>query len=256
MTEKSSASAGRGSGTRLAGPDFRPLYVQVKDLMIERIGSGAWKPGSLLPNEFRLAEEFGVSQGTVRKALSEMEAQKLVVRHQGRGTFVAEHSRQASLFHFFRIVGADGTKEWPTSVILEQKTRRATREQAAALGLPARAPVHRILRLRNLKGRPVILERITLPAALFDGLTLPIGKVMHDELYVLYQMQFGITVAKAEEALCAVAADETDAAHLGVAVGAPVLEIHRVARDVHGRPVELRIDRCNTAHHRYFTEIV
>lgn len=248
-------ASGDKSRTGSAMPDFRPLYVQVRDLMIERIGSGAWKPGSLLPNEFRLAEEFRVSQGTVRKALSEMEAQKLVVRRQGRGTFVAEHSREASLFHFFRFVDAKGVKEWPTSVIVEQKARCATRQQAAALELPARAPVYQILRLRHLGGKPVILERIAVSAALFGGLALPIGKVLHDELYVLYQEEFGITITRAEETLRAVAAEEADATHLGIAAGTPLLEVFRVARDLHGRAVELRIGRCDTTHYRYFSEI-
>src|SRR5258707_13395026 len=84
-------------------PDFRPLYAQVRALMIRRMVRGEWRPGDILPSEGRLAVEFGVSQGTVRKALDEMAAQNLVVRQQGRGTFVAQHSEAHALFHFFHI---------------------------------------------------------------------------------------------------------------------------------------------------------
>ncbi|HSR54974.1 MAG TPA: GntR family transcriptional regulator, partial [Alphaproteobacteria bacterium] len=73
----------------IQGPDFSPLYRQVKELLLQRVVSGYWKPGEILPSEVKLAAEFNVSQGTVRKALEEMAAEHLVVRHQGKGTFVA-----------------------------------------------------------------------------------------------------------------------------------------------------------------------
>lgn len=240
---------------KAAVTDFRPLYSQVRDLMIERIGSGRWKPGEMIPSETQLAQEFGVSQGTVRKALIELERQNLIVRRQGRGTYVAQHSRQRSLFHFFHIVYRNGIKELPTSVILDQKTRRATREQAAALDLPAKAQVHHITRLRYLGGRPIILERIAVPASLFRDLSFTPGEELTEELYVLYQQTYGVTVTRAQEMLAAVAADAADAEHLGVRQGAPLLAIARTAFDVQGNRVELRISHCNTENHRYFSEI-
>src|SRR3546814_14076323 len=75
-------------------PGFKPLYQQVKDLLIGRLIGSYWKPGDLLPSEMQLAEELGVSQGTVRKALDEMTADNLLVRRQGRGTYVAEPDQE------------------------------------------------------------------------------------------------------------------------------------------------------------------
>src|SRR5450432_187735 len=106
--------AGGGAAGIVDGPDFRPLYAQVKALMIRRMLRGDWRPGALLPSEARLAAEFGVSQGTMRKALDEMATQNLVVRQQGRGTFIARHSQRGALFHFFHIRDESGIKELPT----------------------------------------------------------------------------------------------------------------------------------------------
>src|SRR5579883_3183982 len=160
----------------VSGPDFRPLYAQVRELIIGRMLRGDWRPGDILPSEGRLAAEFGVSQGTVRKALDEMAAQNLVVRRQGRGTFVARHSQNHALFHFFHIRDESGLKELPTGRVLAMRGVRADREAAERLHLSPRARVFEILRLRALNGAPVILERIAVPAALFPGLSLPLGR--------------------------------------------------------------------------------
>jgi GntR family transcriptional regulator len=223
--------------------------------MIRRMLRGDWRPGELLPSEGRLAAEFGVSQGTMRKALDEMATQNLVVRQQGRGTFIAEHSQQRALFHFFHIRDESGLKELPTGQVLALKHVRADRAQARRLALPSRAPVITILRLRALRGKPVILERITLSAGPFRGLDLPIDREVPDELYLLYQQRFGVTVARAQEKLRAVAADALDARTLGVAKRTPLLEIDRLALALDGNPVEWRLSRCNSAHHHYYSEI-
>ncbi|HSK40712.1 MAG TPA: GntR family transcriptional regulator [Arenibaculum sp.] len=254
MTSPGSAIDRAGPGSISA--DFRPLYTQVRDMMVGRIGSGAWKPGEMIPSEFQLAAEFGVSQGTVRKALIEMEQRKLVVRRQGRGTYVSQHSSQQALFHFFRIVDRDGVKELPTSVVVEHRTKRASKEEAASLGLAPRAAVHFVMRVRHLRGRPVIIERIILPTAVFRDLDLPIGEEMAEELYVLYQRNHGVTIVRADERIAAVVADEADARFLEIAAGAPLLEISRIASDVQGNPVELRSSRVDTADFRYSCRIV
>jgi len=236
-------------------PDFRPLYAQVKELLIARLVRGEWRPGAVLPSEFSLAAMFGVSQGTVRKALDEMAAQNLVVRRQGRGTFVAQHSEPHAQFHFFHIRDEAGVKELPTGRVLSLASGKASRAQAVRLKLTGRARVWEIRRVRALRGAPVILERITLPAALFPGLDLPIDREQPDELYILYQEKFGVTVARAEERLRAVLADGADARALGIAKNSPLLEIDRVALSLDGTPVEWRLSRCNTARHHYLSEI-
>jgi GntR family transcriptional regulator len=244
-----------GASAAESGPDFRPLYAQVKELMIGRLVRGDWRPGDSLPSEGRLASEFRVSQGTVRKALDEMAAQNLVVRQQGRGTFVARHNAQRALFHFFHIRDENGIKELPTGRVTSLGSARADAVDRSRLALPARARVWRVERLRALRGAPVIVERIVLPAALFPGLTLPLDETLPDELYVLYQQRFGVTVARAEERLRAVAADAADAAALGFVVGSPLLEIDRVALGLDGRRIEWRRSRLDSTHHHYYSEI-
>jgi GntR family transcriptional regulator len=237
-------------------PDFRPLYAQVKALMIRHLVDGRWRPGDALPSETSLAGELGVSQGTVRKALDELATANLLERRQGKGTFVARHSRQRSLFHFFHIVDESGRKELPSSRILALKTRGAKREEARRLALPAGSRVHAIRRLRTIAGAPVLLERIVLPVALFPDLVLPVGEELAEELYEIYQLRYGVTIVRAAEQLRAVAAGHDESMRLGVAEGAPLLEIDRLALGLDGVAAEWRLSRCATAHHRYFVEIV
>src|SRR5215472_4224779 len=152
-----------------ATPGFRPLYVQVKNLLIQRLATGAWRPGDALPSEFGLAAEFKVSQGTVRKALDELAGQNLVVRHQGKGTFVAQHTPQRALFHFFHLVADDGARALPGSRVLSLRTAKADRSEAEHLALRPGTSVVRLKRLRLLGGEVAILERIVLPAARFPN---------------------------------------------------------------------------------------
>src|SRR3954449_5070932 len=97
---------------------FRPLYRQVRDTLVRRIADGVWRPGQLLPSEPELAVDLGVSQGTVRKALDEMAAENLVIRRQGRGTFVARHDDARILFQFFKLLPDSGEKRFPESCVL------------------------------------------------------------------------------------------------------------------------------------------
>lgn len=238
-----------------ASTEYHPLYAQVKALLVKRIGSGAWKPGEMLPSEFELAAEYNVSQGTVRKALTALETDRLIVRRQGRGTYVARHSRDQTLFHFFRMVGLDDYRLVPTSIVLTQGRQRATQEQAGQLSIKLNAMLHAIVRTRNLQGEPAIFERIFVPIALMPKLQVESLTEMRDEMYVVYQERFGITIARASERLLAVTATDEEASYLKISAGAPLLEIVRVARDVNGRPVELRVSRCNTNQSRYAAEI-
>ncbi len=247
MADKASSTIGR--------TEYQPLYAQVKGLLLKRIGSGGWKPGEMLPNEIELAAEYNVSQGTVRKALMALEADKMLVRRQGVGTFVARHSRDHALFQFFRIVGLDDHRLAPTSKVLHQRTLRARADQAARLGIDAGAALRAIVRIRYLYGVPAIFERIFVPVRLMPDLAVPEGGEMEDEMYVIYQERFGISIARVAERLGAVAATAEEARHLKLEAGAPLLEISRVAFDVNGAPVELRISRCDTTRSRYAADI-
>jgi len=237
-------------------PDFKPLYLQVKDLMVRRLASGAWRPGEALPNEFQLADEFGVSQGTVRKALDELAAQNLLDRRQGKGTFVSQHTAQRALFHFFHLVADSGERALPGARMLNLGKAKADRQEALQLGLKPGAPVVRLKRLRLLGERVALHERIVLPGALFANFADRMPVDVPNELYRYYEERYGVTVARAVEKLKAVAARADEAKALGLKSGAPLLEIDRLAYTVDGRVVEWRRSRCDTARHHYLSEIV
>jgi len=228
-----------------------PLYMQIKELFVANLRDGRWLPGHLIPSEIQLAHELGVSQGTVRKAITELVENNVLVRRQGRGTFVANHDTQRALFHFFHIVGNDGHKILPDSKTLSCRRKRASQQESSKLKLPAGASVVRIERIREFDGRPTMLETITLPSPPFAEL----GKVgacnLPNMLYELYEKQFGITIHSAQEQLRAVAASDHDASLLDLPLGTPLLEIERVALTLDKTPVELRVSRCVTDKHHY-----
>ncbi len=236
-------------------PDFRPLYRQIKELLIKRLAAGEWRPGDALPSETALAQAYGVSQGTLRKALNAMEAERLVERRQGKGTFAARHSAKRSLFQFFHLVGANGERQLPESQALRCRGGSATRAEQAALELDAGAAVTRIQRIRRLNGRPVISEQIIVPSALFPGLQRCLPGEIPNTLYEMYETRYDVIVVHANERLRAVAAGNDEARLLGVAPGSPLLEIDRIALNIEKRPVEWRISHCNTEHHCYLNEL-
>jgi GntR family transcriptional regulator len=231
---------------------FRPLYQQVRDDFVQRLVDGRWTPGQALPSEMELATEIGVSQGTVRKALDALAAENLVVRRQGRGTFVAEHDEARILFQFFKLAPDVGQGGFPASRILRVDRGAATPAEAQALAQPADTPVLRIERVRSLGGRPVIVETVVLPHALYPG--LGDGEIPNN-LYALYATRYGITVARAQEKLKAIALAPADAAALGVAPGHPALLIDRRALSLDGTPAEWRVSRCLTEDCHYLSDL-
>lgn len=234
-------------------PRAQPLYAQVKALMMQRLIAGQWRPGEMLPSEFQLADLFGVSQGTVRKALDELAGENVVVRRQGRGTFVAEHDDHRALFHFFHLVGPDGERRLPESRLISVRKGLAGRLEAGRLAIGRGVPVIRIRRIRLLDDRPAIAETIAVPQKLFPDLA-DIREVPNT-LYDFYERRYGVTIARAVERLAAVAADERDAKLLETAPGVPLLEIDRTALALDGAPVEWRVSRCLTATHHYRVEL-
>lgn len=233
-------------------PGFRPLYAQVRDVLVKRIVDNVWQPGALLPSEFEIAGDLGVSQGTVRKALDELETEKFVVRRQGKGTYVARHDEARILFQFFKLVPDTGKSEYPDSRIIGVTVAPADKRAAAALDLAANARVVRIERVRTLAGRICIVERILLPRVLFPGIE---KRDLPNNLYELYRSDFRVTVVHASEKLKAVAATRRESRHLGVTAGAPLLAVDRTAFALDGRPVEWRVSLCRTDRLHYLSDL-
>ena len=232
-----------------------PLYKEIKRQMMEALTGGEWKPGEAIPAERRLSERYGISIGTVRKAIDELVAENILIRQQGRGTFVASHTRDRLLFYFFHVVPESGEKAYPDVQFLSFAKAKADRAAAEKLGMALGDPVFRIRNRLRLAGTPIIVDDITVPAARFAGLTEAQVRDRPSTIYNLYQEAFGISVVRTNERLRATLADAEFAALLDVARGAPLLQIRRVAQTYNDVPVEFRVSLVNTAHHEYWAEI-
>jgi GntR family transcriptional regulator len=236
-----------------APPAFRPLYQQVKERLLNRLIDGTWAPGTPLPSEQQLAQELNVSQGTIRKALDAMTAEHLLVRAQGRGTFVAEAEDRRILFRFLRLTADDGSRQFPESSAASPRQRASDAAQRRNLQLEKGERVWLIQRTRELGGRPVIFESICLPVALFPGLDQI--EPIPNNVYALYASRFGLTVGRVTEKLKAILASEADAAKLNCAAGDPLLQIDRIAYSLRGTPTEWRVSHCLTDEFHYLSEL-
>lgn len=237
------------------GAVFLPLYKQIKTLLVQRLHQGEWKPGEPIPSEQELASRFQVSQGTVRKAIDELAAENLLVRRQGKGTFVATHQEPRAQFRFLRLAPDEGEMVPAQSRFLECKRIKAAADVAAKLGLHAGDAVVYIRRLLIAGGAPLVLDDIWLPGTLFRGLTPERLAEYRGPLYGLFESEFGTRMIRADERIRAVAAEPEVAALLGVAPGSPLLLVDRVSYTYRDQPVEVRRGFCVTTSHHYHNEL-
>ena len=221
-------------------PTFSPLYQQIKALITQSLESGEWKPGEIIPSEVELAARFKVSQGTVRKAIDELAADNLLVRRQGKGTFVATHNEDRAQFRFLRLLADDGAEHPHISRLLECRRLRASAEIARQLDLKPADPVVLIKRLLTFDGEYTVLDEIWLPGGVFRGLTLERLSEYKGPLYAMFETEFGTRMIRASEKIRAVAADPAVADLLHVPTGFPLLSVERVSYTYGDRPVEVR----------------
>lgn len=219
--------------------DTAPLYQRVAERIADRIYDGHWRPGEPIPNEFALAEEFAVSQGTIRKAMSVVEKTGLVDRQQGRGTFVKKLSEERSYYHFFRLAHPNGKRVTPEPDEERVFTRTASEYEQKNFKLAIGADVVEIQRLRCVDGYRATSEHIVVPTTLFSDLS-SFAQPLPQALYPFYHQQYGIFVLRADEYIGAIAADEQTAANLKVNLGSPTLQVNRTAFDMKERAVEIR----------------
>ena len=243
-------------------PLFSPLYRQIAGLITRSLQASEWKPGEAIPSELDLAARYKVSQGTVRKAIDDLAASNLLVRRQGKGTFVATHAEETTQFRFLRLApdsapGAPkaGEREPLSRRFLDCRRQRAPAEVARAIGLAGGEAALQVRRLLYFRGQPVVLDDIWLPAALFKGLTSSRLSAYQGPMYGLFEAEFGVRMLRAEEQIRAVAADAAAAELLQVAVGAPLLSVERVSYTYDDRPVELRRGLYDTRTHHYRNEL-
>ena len=236
-------------------PAYRPLYEQIKILLTKSLVAGEWKPGEAIPSETELATRFRVSQGTVRKAIDELAADHILVRRQGKGTYVASHSEPSYQYRFLRIVPDSGERPNPKNLFFGLERGKAHGESAGALGLKPGTATVTFKRLMSFEGRPVVLDEIVFAAARFPGLTLSELEEFHGSVYSFYETVFGVRMIRAEERLRAVQADGLASAHLKVPKGSPLLCVDRVAFTYGDQPVEWRRGLCVTDGYSYATEL-
>jgi GntR family transcriptional regulator len=255
MPDAKPPAPGGADAAAPAAPAFSPLYQQIQGLLTRSLTLGEWKPGEALPSEPELAQRFKVSQGTVRKALDALAAAGLLVRRQGRGTFVATHAEAQVQYRFLRLMPDQGAREAMRRRFLDCRRQRAPAEIARALGLGSGDSVLQIRRLLLAGEAPVVLDDIWLPARLFKGLTAERLAAYRGPMYGLFESEFGVQMIRADEKIRAVAASADEAALLGVPEGTPLLLVERLSFTYGGRPVELRRGLYHTASHYYRNEL-
>jgi GntR family transcriptional regulator len=244
--------------TAQGAPAFSPLYRQIKDLLLQSLQSGEWKPGESIPSEIDLAARFRVSQGTVRKAIDELAADNLLVRRQGKGTFVATHAEHHVQYRFLKLVADNGDRdsEGPAARrILDCRRTRATGDIARLLGLRSGDAVVQVRRVLSFAGTPTILEDLWLPGTPFRGLTAEQMANYPGPTYAMFEVEFGVRMVRAEEKIRAVAADAQQAGLLCVEHGTPLLSVERLSFTYNDLPMELRRGLYRTDHRHYRNEL-
>ncbi len=236
-------------------PAFSPLYQQIADLLTRRLQAGEWAPGAAIPSEMELAAGFKVSQGTVRKAIDALAANNLLVRRQGKGTFVATHAEQSTQYRFLRLSDADGPVRGMQRRFLGCQRLRAPADVVRALGLKSGDKAVQLRRLLLLDDKPLVLDDIWLPGPQFKGLTHERLAQYQGPMYRLFESEFGVPMVRAEEHIRAVAATPEVAALLALPPGEPLLSVQRLAFSYGDQPVEWRRGLYHTAAHYYRNEL-
>ncbi len=239
----------------LSSATFSPLYQQIKGLITRDLQAGVWKPGEAIPSEQDLAARFKVSQGTVRKAVDELAAGNLLIRRQGKGTFVATHAEATTQYRFLRLQPDDGGALPMARRLIDCRKLRAPADVARAFAGKTGDAVLQLRRLLLAQGKPVVFDEIWLPGTLFKGLSSERLADFKGPMYGMFEADFGVTMIRAEEKIRAQAADAQTAQWLAVEAGTPLLSVERLSFTYGDRPVELRRGLYNTGAHYYRNEL-
>jgi GntR family transcriptional regulator len=222
--------------------------------MVQGLQQGLWAPGEVIPSEQELALRYKVSQGTVRKAIDDLVADHLLVRRQGKGTFVATHSEARSQYRFLRLSPDDGQPQRAQRRVIDCLSLKAPLDVARALGLKAGQAVFRVRRVLSFGEalQPTVWDDIWLPGGAFKGLNAERLATYEGPMYALFESEFGVHMLSAQEKIRAVAAEPEVAAALGVAAGSPLLSVERLSFTWGDQPMELRrgLYRTESFHYR------
>ena len=234
---------------------MNPLYLQVKKRITESLAEGLWNPGQSIPSEVDLAQSFSVSQGTIRKAIDELAAENILIRRQGKGTFVASHDEEGSQLRFLRLTSTQNNKENLDNHLVSFTKEKATNKIAKSLGINIGTTVVSIKRVLTFNQKPLILDFIKVPASSFRKLTSEMIVEKKGAMYRMYETAFGIQMLRAQEKIRAVAANADTSELLGVKKNTPVLSVERISFTYSDKPIEWRLGLCLTENHHYASEL-
>lgn len=230
-----------------------PLYKEVRRRILDALARSEWQPGERLPNEADLAERFGVAVSTIRAGVGELTAAGVLVRRQGKGTFVARHDVERQQFRFSNIYDSEQKKVLTRRQITAMKKVRANREIRESLQLESAGTpyVHRVSAILRVADKPVAVMDLILPVARFPRLRQGDLEQNSENLYSVYQRVCGVTVVRMEERTHARTAPAALARKLRVRVGHPILCVERIAFTFNEVPVEIRRRFYEGTRHHY-----
>ncbi|HEX5958941.1 MAG TPA: GntR family transcriptional regulator [Hyphomicrobiaceae bacterium] len=230
-----------------------PLYVQVCLLITRQIAGGVWKPNAALPNEIELSRELGVSSGTIRKALERLEADRLVVRRQGRGTFVVDQTGPEMVSRFDRIRRGDGEPIGWKAELLQRDRAAPTSHEQKTLQVAPTETVARKRRLLSVSGRGFAVEDATLAIGHLPGL----DSTCVDDDWCLTRLaqQHAVHISRATEEVRLAPATPEIAALLSVAPGATLVRLDRIISSAGELPLEWRSAVCHLQDEYYQAEV-
>lgn len=235
-----------------------PLYKKIRQEITQALIHQEWLPGEMLPSESRLAERYQVGISTIRAAVRELEMANVLVRRQGKGTFVTHFEQRRGIHRFLNIVRHDSVEEAPYRRLISLEQMTATASVAERLRLPrtrAGGKVYKLTTIVSLGGSPIYHSNVWLPAMRFPELRashLPDGS---QSLYSIYQQRFNVNVIRVVDSLTATRATSVVARMTGLAIGSPVLRLDRVAFTYDDVPVEIRQNWIDSARHCYRIEL-
>ena len=215
-----------------------PYYAQVAQVLSDRIKYGNWKTGDRLPSESELCQTFAVSRPVIRQALRELMTEGLIVRHKGRGTFIAAPKIREGLFQrlsgFFQDMVDRGYT--PITRVLKQEIVPASLKIATQLRIEQATPVIEIERLRSVEDEPIVWVVTFIPYSICPALVN--ADLSQYSLYALLEEQYGLTIARGHRTLEAVAAQDYEANLLKIPLGSPLVSLDSVSYLENGTPLE------------------
>ena len=234
---------------------MQPLYEKVKKKITASLVEGEWRPGEVIPSETELANVYDVSQGTVRKAIDELSAESILIRRQGKGTYVATHNEENIQLRFLRLTSNFGLKEKLDNQLVSFSKEKATNKLAKVLNINPASTIISLKRVLTFNEKPLILDVIKIPAQSFRGLTAEMVVEKKGSMYRMYETDFGVRMLRADEKIRAINANFESASLLNVKENSPLLSVERISYTYENKPLEWRLGLCITDNHYYRSEL-